>query len=148
MAKYAYVITKWIGTGTGDDPQRPEVVGEVGYCEDVTGQFVKLADGSPDPNLLVVKVGQIRSPKHDGMIDKLKADSRFLVLEEWEVDEGGIPKPVVPYAKDAEVKTFLVANKVKALDADTIKGEERTAKMRGLAKGFEKKKATPIPIPL
>lgn len=136
--RFAYVVTKWIGTGTNEDPQRPEVASEVGYCEDVTGQFVKLADKSPDPNLVVVKVGELRSPKHDGMIDALKTDSRFLVLEEWEVDAEGVVKPTVPHAKDNNVRKFLRDRKVKMKDSAEIKGEKRTAKMRNLAKGFER----------
>jgi hypothetical protein len=148
MAKFAHVVTKWIGTGTGDDPQKPEVGELVGYCEDVTGQFVLLKENSPDPNLVVMKVGEIRSPKHDGMINALKLDSRFLVLEEWEVDAEGVPKPKVPHATDPQVKTYLVAEGVKSQIADSVKGDKRTAKMRNLAKTFEKKNATIEPIPL
>ena len=137
--KFAYVVTKWIGTGTNDDPQRPEVASEVGYCEDVTGQFVKLSDKAPDPNLVVVRVGELRSPKHDGMVDKLKTDGRFLVLEEWEVDDDGVVTHNVPHAKDKDVKKFLKDRGVKDKKADLVKGNLRTAQMRIIAKTFEKK---------
>lgn len=140
MARYAYVITKWIGNGK-EDPYTPEVASEVGYCQDMTNQYIHFNTGLPDPNLLVCKVGETLSPKHDGMIDALKRNNRFLVLEEWEVDIGGLPKPVVPHANDSDVKQFLKAKGVKESFADKVNGEKRTTKMRNLAKTFERKKA-------
>ena len=136
MAKFAYVVTKWIGTGTEDDFQRPEVASEVGYCEDVTGQFVKLADKSPDPNLVVVKVGELRSPKHDGMIDAVKADDRFLVLEEWEVDAEGVAGPYNKHAALGQLRAWLAQEGVDPQIANAIVAEKRTAQLIAMCRQF------------
>lgn len=129
MAKFAYVVTKWIGTGTAEDPQRPDIPEGYTRCEDVTGQFVKLSEGSPDPNVVVVKVEESRD-KHKGFLNSLKTDSRVCVLEEWEDDA-----EAVEVATDAKLQSYLVAEGV----TDTVGGTRRTEALIRLAKGFDRR---------
>lgn len=136
MLKTAYVICGWIGAGTSDDMYRPRVADEVGYCGDVTGQALP-AGNLPSPNLVVVRVGELRSPKHDGMIDALKADDRFLVLEEWEGDAG----PHNEHATLGQLRAWLAINEVDPGIANAIVSEKRTEQVRAICKGFERSKS-------
>ena len=143
--KGAHVVSEWIGTGTDDDPQRPLVADIYPcYCEDVTGQFVKLADKSPDPNLAVFKVVENRSPKHDGRVDAIKADSRFCVLEEWD----GILEKLLPVqtVSDESVEHFLSDRGVVKAVTDLVKGEHRVNRARKLFKDFGKRRVEPVPL--
>ena len=145
--KGCYVISKWVGTGKDDDPQRPLVADEYPCsCEDVTGQYVRLDKGSPGPNLAVFKVVELRSPKHDGKVDAIKKDSRFLVLEEWEVPVDGELQVAIKAVPDEDVKTYLVDKLVATAVADLVVGEYRVDRARKLFKDFERPPVIPVVI--
>ena len=144
--KGCYVISKWVGTGKDDDPQRPLVADEYPCsCEDVTGQYVRLDKGSPGPNLAVFKVQELRE-KHDGKVDAIKNDSRFLVREEWEVPENGEPLVAIKAVPDEDVKTYLVDKLVATAVADLVVGEYRVDRARKLFKDFERAPIVPVVI--
>lgn len=132
MAKYAYAITKWIGNGK-DDPYTPEVASEVGYCQDVTNQYIHFNTGLPSPNLVVCKVGEMRA-KYEGAIERLGADDRFLVLEEWEA-EG----PYNEHATLGQLRAWMAINGVDPRIANAIMKEKRTEQVRNICKGFERR---------
>ena len=137
--KGCYVISKWIGTGTAEDPQRPLVADEYPCsCVDVTGQYVRLDKGSPDPNLAVFRVVELQE-KHKNRVQDIKKDSRFLVLEEWDVlENGGIYIPVQAVS-DKDVKTYLENKKAPAYVASSVKGMHRARMARELFKDFERR---------
>jgi len=145
--KGCYVISEWIGKGTDDDPQRPLVADEYPCsCEDVTGQYVRLDKGSPGPNLSVFKVVELRSPKHDGRVEAIKKDNRFLVLEEWEILGDDVLPVTVQTISDKDVKAYLVNKQVAIAVADLVKGEHRVNQARKLFRDFEKPQLKAEPI--
>jgi len=80
--KQAYVVTTWIGTGVPPhDKWRADIPGPHGPMSVLGDQYVDLAKGYPSPNLVVVRIAEVRA-KHAGYIAGLKA----LVLETWEDD--------------------------------------------------------------
>ena len=135
--KGCYVISEWVGTGTDEDPQRP-LVADVYPCSctDVTGQYVRLDKGSPSPNIAVFKVVELRSPKHDGRIEAIKADPRFCVLEEWD----GLLEKLIPVqtVSDKDVENFLSDRGVTKAVTDLVKGDRRVSRAKKLFKDFEK----------
>ena len=145
--KGCYVISKWVGTGKDDDPQRPLVADEYPCsCEDVTGQYVRLDKGSPSPNLSVFKVQELRSPKHDGRVDAIKKDARFVVLEEWDAPENGEQPVAIKAVPDSAVKMYLVDKQVATTVADLVVGEHRVSQAQKLFKDFEKPPIITAPV--
>lgn len=163
----AYVLTPWVvqeepvfdkdGQPTGEVERQhiPAVAlmetrtegGEVRgvpYTEVSHGQYVNLPH-SPDPNLVVIKVMETGSRKdlhkHEGLIEDIKKDSRFLVLEEWEDDTPServsTVAEVSDYLKAAGVSAVLADEIANKIEADVSVGE----KLAEYAKTFEKRAA-------
>ena len=135
--KGVYLVDAWIE----QNGQRPLVADEYPCsCEDVTGQYVRLDKGSPNPNMAVFKVVELRSPKHDGRIEAIKKDARFCVLEEWDVPAEGKPSFAVHTVSDMDVKEYLVDKGVEQSVRNKVQGEHRTGVAVELFKDFEKPK--------
>jgi len=89
--KFAFVLTKWIGTGTVDDKQRADLPQGYSRMAVLGDQFINLKANCPDPNLAVVIVEESRA-KHEGYIDDLKpklnpAKLKGLLIRQG-IDEG------------------------------------------------------------
>jgi len=100
--KFAFVLTKWIGTGTVDDKQRADLPQGYSRMAVLGDQFINLKANCPDPNLAVVIVEESRE-KHKGYIAALKPKINQVVIEEWEDDA-----PFVRVASPAKLKGLLV----------------------------------------
>ena len=138
-------ITDYPDTG----PQRPLVSDWFPcYCEDMPGQYVRLDKGSPDPNLTVVLVVEKRSPKHDGIVDAIGDDPRFLKLEEWEIPEDDASPMLVQTVPDKDVALWLKSRGVAATIQDRVKGDHRVSRAKKLFKDFEKPRPKPAPAEL
>ena len=100
--KFAYVATRWIGTGESDDVWRADMPEGYTRMAVLGDQYVNLEEDCPSPNVAVVRIQESRK-KHGGHIDSLKANLHQIVIDEWE--EGF---PVVPVASAVKLKNFLV----------------------------------------
>jgi hypothetical protein len=76
----AEIATPWTGTGTQDDPNRPQLADDypLNGWSDVTGQSAE--NLQPDPNLFVVMV-----ECEDSVLTQIEADPHYAVLWSEEV---------------------------------------------------------------
>lgn len=111
-----------------EGPQRANLPDYVGYWEDVTGQYVKLTENIPSPNIVVVKVGEVRE-KHKGSLSQLSLDTCGMMLErQWETD-GTMTRHVL----DDSLRTWLETQGF-STDEPLVTGPDRTKKLITLAK--------------
>lgn len=146
---WAYHVTTWIGSGEefsertqelldkgashrdypDEGPQRPNLPDYIGYMEDVTGQFVLLRENIPNPNVVVVKVGELRK-KHSGSLSQLALDTNGVMLErQWEPD-GTMTKHIT----DSGLKSWLQTQGFSVIETESVCVGERTIKVIELAK--------------
>ena len=145
--KRALVLTPWALDKDGG--QIPEValletlspkgkVRGVPMTEATDSQRVKLPD-SPNPNIVMVEVREEGNPtdwhKHDGLIEDIKKDPRFLIIREWD-DQSPLITTKTPKAK---VSTYLGGKGVAAhlIEDVTNEGGADITQMRKVLKGFE-----------
>jgi hypothetical protein len=147
---YGYFVTTWIGDGKefseetqalidaganqadfpNEGPQRPAIPDSiVTYIEDVTGQFVHLVKNSPSPNVVVVKVGELRK-KHQGGLSNLSVHTCGIMLERQHEVDG----PMTKHITDRGLESWLKTQGMPEVYAKEVSGGERTAKMVQLAK--------------
>jgi len=69
------ILTPWTGTGTEDDPNRPQIADDydIKKYEDTTGQAA--ANLYPNPNLFVAKI-----ECEDAVFEAIDADDNYCVL--------------------------------------------------------------------
>lgn len=180
--KFALVLTPWCGCGEDWSEERMEEFEEKtaiprDYLDEgpydalvwrLFSDYKRGLDGveltycqapNPDPNLVIVGVwegGTDKDPhKHDGMIDLIKADSRFVVLRQAtlyadqrlpEFETGTTAANLQTYLGKAKLSQVLISDVIKDEDIDaeqlrrTLKGCERKP-VKGQAvprpKGFD-----------
>ena len=131
--KQAHVVTTWIGQGTTEDKYRADIPAGYSQMSVLGDQYVDLARGCPKPNVVVVRIAEVRA-KHEGYIDGLK--TKVLVLETWEDD--GQPEQE---ATALRLKNYLVKQGMGEDQAEQIAKtpEGRTEALLAALDDFDKR---------